>query len=345
MNYREAQISVIIPIYNAEKTIRSCINQIITGNLFTKVVELILVNDGSTDNSLDICNEYASQYENIIVINQKNGGAGKARNRGLECASGQWIVFVDADDYISPHYFELILDSQTNADLLIFGTTSIKENQINSMFSSCKIPEIKKTYFQNDREKFIKSLLLNQVVDDDKFDYNIVTVWGKAFRSSFLKAIKLSFFEDQTIAEDMLFMLSIYENVSSIYVSNQIVYYYVKNIESVTNAYHGSILNDIKAFDSHIEEWLKRNNKYSPYYCFYRLNDIILYSKYVIFAKSTKNSKQKYNEFPLSKYKTYYKIVKENDLLKYYGVAKRVYFALFLEKKYLLCQIIFQMKR
>ena len=100
------KISVIVPVYNAEKYIDRCIKSII-GQTYT-VWELFLIDDGSNDNSLSIILKYAEKDERITVISQNNQGAGAARNRGLDYVSGDYIVFVDSDDYIEPQYFELL---------------------------------------------------------------------------------------------------------------------------------------------------------------------------------------------------------------------------------------------
>lgn len=100
------KISVIVPVYNAEKYLRRCVDSIIAQTYIDW--ELIAINDGSVDNSLEILREYEKKDSRIKVIHQENAGAGVARNRGIECVSGFYTVFVDADDYIEPNYFELL---------------------------------------------------------------------------------------------------------------------------------------------------------------------------------------------------------------------------------------------
>lgn len=122
-----SEISVIIPIYNAEKTIRGCIDSVLTQSF--RNYELILVNDGSTDLSGQICDEYARKDERIKVVHKENGGVSSARNTGLEMASSKWITFIDSDDTIGEHFFQDVTDSQE--DLLVRGyIMSTAENQI-----------------------------------------------------------------------------------------------------------------------------------------------------------------------------------------------------------------------
>lgn len=97
------KVSIIVPVYNVENYLRKCLDSLINQTL--KNIEIICINDGSTDNSLSILEEYASKDERIIVINQENAGVSSARNRGLEIATGEYIAFVDADDSVTPDCF------------------------------------------------------------------------------------------------------------------------------------------------------------------------------------------------------------------------------------------------
>lgn len=101
-------ISIIVPIYNTEKYLKRCIESIL--NQTYKNIELLLIDDGSTDNSLKICEEYALKDDRIRVFHKENGGQGSARNMGIENAKGEYIGFVDSDDYISPQMYEILLN-------------------------------------------------------------------------------------------------------------------------------------------------------------------------------------------------------------------------------------------
>ena len=113
--------SVIIPVYNAEGTLRRCLDSLV-GQQFSNY-ELLLINDGSTDGSDAICREYASTYSCVRYFAKENGGVSSARNLGLEQAKGEYILFVDSDDYVSEDYFALLSHAlESNAvDLLMFG--------------------------------------------------------------------------------------------------------------------------------------------------------------------------------------------------------------------------------
>ena len=106
------QLSIIVPIYNAEKYLQKCVDSLLRQGL--KNYELLLVNDGSTDSSLSICQSYAAQYEHIKILNQSNSGVCAARNYGMRRASGEWIVLIDADDYLLDNGLKTVLTSVDN---------------------------------------------------------------------------------------------------------------------------------------------------------------------------------------------------------------------------------------
>ena len=118
------KLSIIIPVYNTEQTLEKCVDSVLQSSLNN--FEIILVNDGSTDNSANICESYKNSYpEQVLVIHQKNQGLSAARNAGLGIAKGQYITFVDSDDYISKDlYCHLLeqLNTHKNIDLLEYSS-------------------------------------------------------------------------------------------------------------------------------------------------------------------------------------------------------------------------------
>lgn len=119
------KISIIVPVYKVEKYIKKCIDSLLHQTY--KNIEIILVDDGSTDNCPQICDEYAKMYENIIVYHKENGGLSSARNYGVQMATADWIVFVDSDDYVEENYVKdlWILNQRYSADLVI--TSVVRE--------------------------------------------------------------------------------------------------------------------------------------------------------------------------------------------------------------------------
>ena len=142
-----SKISVIIPVYNAEKYLGQCLDSLI-GQTFSDF-EIICVNDGSNDSSLDILNNYADKCDKIKIINIENSGPGPARNKGLDIASGDYITFVDADDWVDKKFLEILYASaiKTNADITecslcsYYEASSIYKNilQEKGLQSNCQI--------------------------------------------------------------------------------------------------------------------------------------------------------------------------------------------------------------
>ena len=110
-------ISIIVPVYNAEKTLNRCVSSILSQTF--QDWELLLIDDGSTDRSGKLCDEYAAKDQRIKVFHKKNGGVSSARNIGLDHAKGQWVTFVDCDDWIVDSALDIDYD-ETNEDLLLF---------------------------------------------------------------------------------------------------------------------------------------------------------------------------------------------------------------------------------
>src|SRR5690554_2831077 len=123
----EPLISIIVPVFNKENYLRECLDSII--NQDYQNFELIVVNDGSTDGSKIICEEYAAKTDKIILVHKENGGVSSARNIGLQKAKGEWITFVDGDDYISKNYLNVVLDKE-DSDFLIVDINRVKDEKV-----------------------------------------------------------------------------------------------------------------------------------------------------------------------------------------------------------------------
>lgn len=183
-----AKVSIIVPVYNVEKYLRKCLDSLINQTL--KDIEIICVNDGSKDNSPKILEEYAKKDNRIIVINQENAGLSVARNSGIDIAKGEYIGFVDSDDWIDLDYYEKLYNaaSTNDTDIAVGGiirVTGIKKKKFLNFE--------KETLTDNANLKF-------ELCDVPEKSY----VWNKIYKTQKLKELNLKF-EEGRIFEDCIF--------------------------------------------------------------------------------------------------------------------------------------------
>ncbi|MCU7618705.1 glycosyltransferase [Chryseobacterium sp. PBS4-4] len=134
-------LSIVVPVYNVCQYIEKCLDSILLQNAEVSKFEIVIVNDGSTDNSLELCKRYERLYTNVFVIDQKNKGLSEARNIGLEASKGQYVWFVDSDDYIAIGSLNLILQSieKSKKDVIVIGLGEFKEEKLIKSFIPSKI--------------------------------------------------------------------------------------------------------------------------------------------------------------------------------------------------------------
>lgn len=203
--FMNPQISVIVPVYNSESTLNRCVDSILSQNF--KNFELLLIDDGSTDCSGEICDEYAKKDFRVKVFHKENGGVSSARNVGLDNAKGEWITFVDSDDYIYNVVFNMVQSYTT--DLLIFNHKIESDNNL------IDAPRI---------EQYNVKQMLEKYLHYDVFR----TPWAKFFRRD--KIAELHFDTEISIGEDTLFVLQYLRSCSSITYCN-VDYYVWKRLE------------------------------------------------------------------------------------------------------------------
>ena len=180
-------ISIIIPVYKAEKFLNRCIDSVLIQSF--KDYELILVDDGSPDNSGAICDEYAEKDARIKVLHKKNGGVSSARNAGIEISRGEWIVFVDSDDYLQPDF--LINPNDLKEDLAI-SSYEVFGDESNIVKNENKVIQ------ENDIKDFLSKNLQEPMFR---------VPWAKYFRSHIIKDNNIRFQTDIHIGEDTYFIL------------------------------------------------------------------------------------------------------------------------------------------
>lgn len=223
-------VSIIVPVYNASEHIDLCVNSIM--NQTYKNLEIILVNDGSTDNSLAILKKFKALDDRIIVINKKNGGVASARNMGLKKSTGYYVMFMDNDDYMDEDFVENLIKLDTK-----------KYDIINTGY-------VRETY---DNKVLFKRVLENDAVAP----YIQLASWGKLYRGEFIRDFT---FLDSKIADDFYFNVLAYNQTKKIISTDYIGYHWMFNNKSISNTKNkgladtDALLNVLEEIDKKLEK-------------------------------------------------------------------------------------------
>lgn len=226
------KISVIVPVYNVEQYLERCVDSIIN-QTYTNL-EIILVNDGSTDNSGKLCDELAKKDERIRVIHKGNGGLSDARNRGIDEAESDLVGFIDSDDYIDSDMYEVLLKNlnNTDADLSMCALYDVYNNTPEAQVTN-------KETWELSSEQAIKMVMEAKILS--------VTAVNKLYRKSLFTDLK---FEVGKIAEDAFIMIKLLDKCEKIVATNEKKYYYVHRENSITTQkFSTKFLNVIEAYE------------------------------------------------------------------------------------------------
>ena len=235
------KVSVIIPVYNVENYLERCLKSILY-NTYTNL-EIICVNDGSTDNSKKILESYSKRDKRVVVINKKNAGVSSARNAGIKIATGEYIAFVDSDDWIHEKYFEYLIRGIDTADLVIC-------NYIRSYKSGS---------VETDDAYRVQSISPIDVLKNKELKSY---VWGKLFRHQLVDEIR---FSESEKLEDSLYNMDVLLNNKNLKINHvdiPLYYYFVRAGSLVNNIEAYSVLSLAKCFKEYYDkeneaEWKK----------------------------------------------------------------------------------------
>lgn len=214
-------ISVIVPVYQVEKSLKRCVDSILS-QTFSEL-EVILVDDGSTDESPQICDQYALADSRVRVLHKENGGLSSARNAGLDLAKGDYVGFVDSDDYIDKTMYQKLYNAITSADgdVAVCNCLQIDENG-NAL-------EGARYHYQLGREVLSGKEILNRIGDRGSAVY--VVMWNKLYRRELFCGLR---FDEGKINEDIRIFGKLYARVNRVSCIPERLYYYVRGNNSIT---------------------------------------------------------------------------------------------------------------
>ena len=291
----QPKVSIIVPVYNAEKYLERCINSL--KNQTLDDIEIILVDDSSTDSSLDILKKMAEEDSRIKVISKPNEGAGYARNAALKIATGEYIGFLDSDDFVEPEMFKTLYEKaiKYNSELIMSGVLFVDGN----MF--CQKGEVeRKTYFDKDThfesEEELKKLRMGiagaSPDDEDDSKYGM-SIWKNLFKTEIIKKNNITFkSEREMLSEDALFMIDYISCINKATGINEAFYNYCRNEASISKSYKKDRFEKSLVFVNEVEKRFKKDIKPEEYqiyiYRFWQAMCRVICSQEIMYAEDNK---------------------------------------------------------
>ncbi|CCX88014.1 uncharacterized protein BN724_01770 [Clostridium sp. CAG:590] len=314
-------VSIIVPVYNVEKYLEKCLDSL--ENQTYARLEIILVDDGSTDISGDICDSYAQKYENIKVYHKQNGGVSSARNLGLDMMSDDgYVMFVDPDDYVECDFVDAMIKEIIDVNNGLIVCKWININEFGEVKSNLTKSE-KKTY--TDQEKFLSVLNENDVCG---------FVWNKIFSKKIIKEQQLRFDESVKLAEDLWFCIQYLSFVDCVVALEKSLYYYVHHSNSVcwntqfnaslfdSQLYALKLIVDYISVDYSKAKELARENLLSQsVYYWVRMYKSKIFQKPTEQKRMELKTLKKNTKIASFKYKVYYYFVMYMPQILYFGIS------------------------
>lgn len=305
------KISIIIPMFNAEKYIQKCLESIGTNLIEEGKIEVILINDGSTDTTNNICKDFIKQHPSntIKMYYQENAGVSSARNYGINVATGEYLMFVDADDCLQPEWFTIVNESiKNNEDIYYYST---KLNQVS------------------------KQQMISYIVGNNKEHIIFAAPFSKIFKRSFICQENIRFKRGIINGEDMLFNLEALLKTDRFQIVSKSFYQYRIYMGSTTKKFDDRIITSDKEFQKSLNTMLQNSNLEKEWqekisnYCLY--NAIFTIAYRISFVQEFQEAREK---FIFLIEEPYTNIDKKKDKLNYYSIKKKIIFYLIKRKQY-----------
>lgn len=257
-------VSVLIPCFNASEYILNCVSMLKKQNL--KQVEFIFIDDGSTDNTLELLKKEVQNDDRIVVLTQSNSGPSCARNNGLKIATGDYIAFLDVDDRIDPSIYEKLYDTAVNeqAQITISGF-------YNTSFKNGKTEESKDVYLLT--QNLYKNQEINFLIEVSLNEKLFSPLWNRIISRSFLIENNIVLPEDIRLHEDLVFNIAVFSKANIVAFVKEPLYYYLCDVPtSVSHKYRSSIFEETERISNHLISIVPKNAiSYLEHFLFYRI--------------------------------------------------------------------------
>ncbi|QCR84849.1 glycosyltransferase [Moraxella osloensis] len=314
------RFSIIVPVYNVENYLDACLKSILAQS-FTDY-EVIVVNDGSTDSSKNICEYYTHKYSHIKLIDKINGGLSDARNYGINNANGEYLIFLDSDDFwnydLALEEINRIINRNKEIDLIIFGHTQFDDGEVNIKETVFPTLQIKSGEFEADLDYLIEKKIYK------------AAAWDKVVKKSILVNNQI-YFPINKIHEDAVFLSSLVLRLDNIYFSDKKIYNYRYNMNgSLLLASSKNVQKNINSYKFIINYFYNeiRNNN------FYSISYVISLQTYLAYLKDKKGIfamiKAYYEFFDYHKYVNKKLLLNRGNFLFYkFGVFFLIFLSIF----------------
>jgi len=262
---KKIKVSIIIPVYNGEKWLSRCLRSLVNQTL--KEIQIICVNDCSTDNSLAVLQQYAKKDKRIVIKNlKKNGGESVARNNGLKMAKGEYMAFVDQDDYVDLNFYEKLYKCTRNCSIdVVKGNVKEKNKGVEIIY------------------------ILNSKVRENKF-YFLFYWWSAIYKTSFLRYNNIQLQEYTTLGADLIFLIKAIVNANKIITVDDVFYHYIRRVDSGdSKELNYKKINSIFKVHSYIYDYLNEKKISEENYIITYSHHFLIFLSYFYRSKSKKN--------------------------------------------------------
>ena len=318
-------VSVIIPVYNVKNYLEKCVESVI-GQSY-KNLEIILVDDGSTDGSGALCDNLAENDHRIVVVHKQNGGLSDARNKGLDIAKGEYILFVDSDDYINPQLIERSLNSakKHDADIVMFDYEAVEENSDKRELYSFNLP---------------KNVTINP--RENKMVYTTAPcAWNKLYKAELFRNTGIRYpvglhYEDLATSPRLFFYSS-----KVVYIDSPPLYYYLLREGSImrNTDYTRNFTDRTRVLES-LMAFFKENDAFNEYKDELEFlvaeHGFFVPSKEIVYENPKSPYLLKFRDFALNCFPT----LQKNKYLKIHSKKDKILFSLVYNRQYLLMRIL-----